>query len=157
LTFEQVVVEHQPVVYRFLFRLCAGNSHDAEDLCQESFLRAFRAFGGLPADANHRAWVCRIAYNLFLNTRRRRPSVALTDDHPAPSDDADGRELIGEIALFVRELPAKQRAALVLRHVEGREYDEISTVLACSEEAARASVSEAVRKVRKRFKEDYRS
>lgn len=156
-TFESLIALYQPAVYRFLYRLCLGNGHDAEDLCQETFLRAFRAFAALPSDAQHRAWLYRIAYNLFLNGRRRPPSAELTEEVAAPPRDDDGRELVASIGEFVRTLPAKQRAALILRHVEGRDYCEIAGVLGCSEDSARANVFQAVKKVRARFGEEYRN
>lgn len=155
--FELLIEQYQPAVYRFLYRLCLGNGHDAEDLCQETFLRAFRAYAALPADAQHRAWLYRIAYNLFLNGRRRPPSTELTDEVAAPHRDDDQRELVASIGAFVGTLPAKQRAALILRHVEGREYCEIAGVLGCSEDSARANVFQAVKKVRARFGEEYRN
>lgn len=156
-SFESLIGAYQPAVYRFLYRLCLGNVHDAEDLCQETFLRAFRAYPALPAGAQHRAWLYRIAYNLFLNSRRRPPSAELSVELAAPSRDADGRELVAAIGAFVGTLPAKQRAALILRHVEGRGYCEIAGVLGCSEDSARANVFQAVKKVRARFGEEYRN
>jgi RNA polymerase sigma-70 factor, ECF subfamily len=156
--FDGLVRDHQPSVYRFLYRLCCGHRQDAEDLCQETFLRAYRAFGRLEGEANHRAWLCRIAYNAFLNTRRRARPTELPEDLPAaPDDGADRRELVGAIATFVRTLPPKQRAALILRHVEGRDYGEVAGVLGCSEDSARANVFQAVKKVRARFEKEYRT
>jgi RNA polymerase sigma-70 factor (ECF subfamily) len=155
-SFESLIEQYQPAVYRFLYRLCLGNGHDAEDLCQETFLRAFRAYRALPPDAQHRAWLYRIAYNLFLNGRRRPPSAELPEEVPAPARDEDGRELVASIGAFVQTLPAKQRAALILRHVEGREYCEVAGVLGCSEDSARANVFQAVKKVRARFAQEYR-
>ncbi len=154
-SFESLIELYQPAVYRFLYRLCLGNGHDAEDLCQETFLRAFRAFGSLPPDAHHRAWLYRIAYNLFLNGRRRPPMAELPEDLAGQQRDRDAAELVGEIGQFVTTLPPKQRAALILRHVEGREYCEIAGVLGCSEDAARANVFQAVKKVRARFAKEY--
>lgn len=156
-TFDHLIELYQPAVYRFLYRLCLGNGHDAEDLCQETFLRAFRAFAALPGDALHRAWLYRIAYNLFLNSRRRQPAVALPEELAARTPDGDGRELVEAIGAFVQTLPPKQRAALILRHVEERDYCEIAGVLGCSEESARANVFQAVKKVRARFESEYRS
>jgi RNA polymerase sigma-70 factor, ECF subfamily len=157
-SFDGLVRDHQPSVYRFLYRLCCGHRQDAEDLCQETFLRAYRAFGRLDGEANHRAWLCRIAYNSFLNTRRRaRPAELPEELAAAPDDGGDRRELIAAIATFVRTLPSKQRAAMILRHVEGRDYDEVARVLGCSEDSARANVFQAVKKVRARFEKEYRT
>jgi len=157
-SFDDLVRDHQPSVHRFLYRLCYGHRQDAEDLCQETFLRAYRAYGRLEGEANHRAWLYRIAYNAFLNSRRRaRPTELAEELAAAPDDGGDGRELVAAIATFVQTLPPKQRAAMILRHVEGRGYDEVARVLGCSEDSARANVFQAVKKVRARFEKEYRS
>lgn len=65
--------------------------------------------------------------------------------------------LVESIATFVQTLPPKQRAALILRHVDGREYAEVARVLGCSEDSARANVFQAVKKVRARFEGEYRT
>ena len=155
-TFEWLVETYHPAVYRFLSRLCLGRRQEAEDLCQEAFLRAFRAFERLPPDAHHRAWIYRIAYNLFLNQRRRAATVELPEELPARDIDHAGYDLARRVAEFVRTLPAKQRAALVLRHVEGRDYAEVAEILGCSEDSARANLFQAVKKIRARFDEEYR-
>src|SRR5213594_2202036 len=84
-TFAWLLATHHGPVYRFLVRLCAGDRQEAEDLCQETFLRAFRAFDRLDGQANHRAWVYRIAYNNFLNDRRRRRRGEVRLDESVPA------------------------------------------------------------------------
>jgi RNA polymerase sigma-70 factor (ECF subfamily) len=155
-TFGSLVDDYHPIVFRFLHRLCLGHRQDAEDLTQETFLRAYRAQGRSGAIENHRAWLCRIAYNLFLNGQRRQRPVELPEELPGRDNDRDNRELVDEVAQFVRTLPPKQRAALILRHVEGQEYAEVARVLGCSEDSARANVFQAVKKVRARFEKEYR-
>src|SRR5438874_12338403 len=71
LSFAQVVTLHQKAVYRYLVRF-TRNQHDAQDLFQDTFLRAQRAYAALPADANVRAWLMRIAVNLTKNYVRDR-------------------------------------------------------------------------------------
>ncbi|HEY3078934.1 MAG TPA: RNA polymerase sigma factor [Chloroflexota bacterium] len=158
-TFAWLLDTHHGAIYRFLVRLCAGERQEAEDLCQETFLRAFRAFDRLDGSANHRAWIYRIAYNGFLNDRRRRRRTEVQLDESTPADRVadDARELARAVLRFVAELPPKQRAALVLRRVEGREYGEVADVLGCSEESARANAYQALKKVRQRFGEEYES
>jgi RNA polymerase sigma-70 factor (ECF subfamily) len=158
-TFDWLLATQHGAIYRFLVRLCAGDRQEAEDLCQETFLRAFRAFDRLDEAANHRAWVYRIAYNSFLNDRRRRRrgEVPLDESTPAGRAGDDARELARSVLRFVAELPAKQRAALILRRVEGREYDEVAAILGCSEDSARANAYQALKKVRQRFGEEYES
>ena len=76
---------------------------------------------------------------------------------PAREQGNEAGQLVESIAAFVQTLPPKQRAALILRHVEGRDYPEVARVLDCSEESARANVFQAVKKVRARFEQEYRA
>ena len=81
-TFGELFDAHQAEILRYLVRL-TGNRDTADDLFQETFLRAFRAFGRLRRHSNPRAWVYRIATNTYLNHRRgvrRRGETALRDD-----------------------------------------------------------------------------
>lgn len=146
-------------IYRFAWRL-TGNPTDADDLYQETLLKAFRAYRKLPADANHRAWLYRIASNAFISDRRKHGrtnpmSDALEQTLPAPGVDQarmlDARDLLREVEEFVAVLPPKQRVALVLRKYHGHDYAHIAMALKCSEDAARANVHEALRKVRTQF------
>jgi RNA polymerase sigma-70 factor (ECF subfamily) len=156
-TFAWLLDTFHPPIFRFLVRLCGGDRHTAEDVTQETFLKAFRAFDKLTPDSNHRAWLYRIAYNTFLNDRRRHRhgEVELDESHASPRDGDDARELAAAVLGFVRTLPTKQRAALILRRVEGREYEEVAEILGCSEESARANAYQALKKVRERFGEEY--
>ena len=85
-TFGEVVDAHQTEVLRYLRRL-TSNGAEAEDLFQETFLRALPAFRRLRTGSSHRAWLYRIATNVFLNDRRasrRRKDIPLTVDVPEP-------------------------------------------------------------------------
>src|SRR2546427_4361658 len=89
LSFAQVVTLHQKAVYGYLLRF-TRNPHDAQDLFQETFLRAHRAYAALPADANLRAWLMRIAVNLtknYVRDRQRRAKVLVDEDK---GHDLDG-------------------------------------------------------------------
>lgn len=157
--FEDVLAWHATEIYRFALRL-TGNRCDADDLYQETMLKAFRAFDRLGPDANHRAWLYRIASNTFITDRRKRDRIDPLDEQasaaiPAAEADhaacLDARALLSEVATFVDALPPKQRIALVLRKHHGLEYDEIAATLACSEAAARGNVHHALRKLQKQF------
>lgn len=148
-----------PEIYRYLVRL-AGNRADADDLYGDTALNAFRAWDRLPADANHRAWLFRIATNAFLSRQRRRARevaldpgreerIAAPDHDPAAAIDAAA--LLEEVAHQVALLPPKQRTALVLRKHHDWPYPDIAAHLRCSEDAARASVSQALRTLRASF------
>jgi RNA polymerase sigma factor (sigma-70 family) len=155
--FEAVMTAHHAEIYRYLRRVTFRSS-DAEDLSQETFLRAFRAYRALPPDANVRAWLFAIATNLFRNSLRaakRRRAAHDTVKGTGRDDDGDGPEsvaLFNEVRVTVETvidgLPPKQRAAFVLRKVHELPYEEIAKSLGCSSDSARAHVFQAFRKIR---------
>jgi RNA polymerase sigma factor (sigma-70 family) len=156
--FEAVVGSHHAEIRRYLLRITARAS-DADDLSQETFLRAFRAFRALPPEANVRAWLFAIATNLGRNhfrtqSRRRRAYavVALGAAEGAP-ERADGQLIADEaqarIEHVITGLPEKQRLAFVMRKLHELQYAEIGASLRCSEESARAHVFQALRKIRR--------
>jgi RNA polymerase sigma-70 factor (ECF subfamily) len=158
-TFDEFLTRYETELYRYALQL-TRNRADADDLYQETLLKAFRAFDRLDGAANHRAWLYTIATNTFLDGRRRSNREQPLDEVveitvPAVQADhaasLDARDLLAEVAVFVDRLPAKQRAALVLRKYHGLGYDEIAAILDSSEGAARANVHEALRKLRERI------
>ena len=160
-TFAAVVETIGNEIYRFAWQL-TGNKSDADDLYQETLLKAFRAFAKLPADANHRAWFYRITSNTFISDRRKRGrdnplseahEQTLRAETPDSARTMDARDLLRDVEAFVTNLPPKQRVALVLRKYHGHGYDYIAQTLNCSEVAARANVHEALRKLRGQFAE----
>jgi RNA polymerase sigma-70 factor, ECF subfamily len=158
-SFESVLDSYQREIYRYALHL-ARNQADADDLYQETFLKAYKAFDRLDAGANFRAWLYRIATNTFLSGRRKaareRPLDSEVDGEiAAPVHDQpaslDARDLLIEVEQFIAGLPEKQRVALVLRKYHEFDYRQIGDVLKCSDEAARANVYEALRKLRACF------
>jgi RNA polymerase sigma-70 factor (ECF subfamily) len=158
-TFDEVLARYQTEIYRFATHL-TRNRADADDLYQETLLKAYRAFDRLDGAANHRAWLYKIATNAFLSDRRKRGREGPLDEEQAmavpaaPADHAarlDARDLLHEVEAFVAALPVKQRLALIQRKYHDLSYGEIAANLRCSEAAARASVHEALRKLRDRF------
>jgi len=159
-TFDETLARFGAEIYRFALHL-TRNRPDADDLYQETALKAYRAWNRLPCDANHRAWLYRIASNTFLSDKRKTSRLRSLDADeavesiPAASRDDDGRldagNLLHEVEVFIEGLPPKQRIALVQRKYLDIGYSEIAATLGCSEEAARRSVHEALRKLRDRF------
>jgi RNA polymerase sigma factor (sigma-70 family) len=159
-TFDETLARFGAEIYRFALHL-TRNRTDADDLYQETALKAYRAWNRLPCDANHRAWLYRIASNTFLSDKRKTSRLRSLDAEetvesiPAASQDDDGRldagNLLREVEVFIESLPPKQRIALVQRKYLDIGYPEIAVTLGCSEEAARRSVHEALRKLRDRF------
>jgi RNA polymerase sigma-70 factor (ECF subfamily) len=141
--------------YRFL-----GSPLDAEDLVQETMLRAWRRRDTFNQPVSFRAWLYKIASNTFLSDRRKRsredPLMDGAEEFlPAATVDSvsqlDARDLLAEVESYVLGLPPKQRIALILRKYHELGYDEIAANLNSTEAAARANVHEALRKLRDCF------
>lgn len=152
-TFGELIDAHQAEILRYLVRL-TGSRDAADDLFQETFLRAFRAFGRLRRHSNRRAWVYRIATNTYLNYRRgvrRRGETARRDDVAAWGLPAPSEPTLARLALTraIRRLSRRQRAAFFQRHLEGRSYAEIGHALGCSATTARAHVYQAATRIRR--------
>jgi len=164
--FEVVVETYHDELYRYIWRMLnTANRTDAPDesgdLTQETFMRAYRAYPRLRADSNVRAWLYKIATNCVYSALKRDrrkfgATIPLLDEHDEVADQPgaapDMQFLAGEAAEAVQEaiagLPAKQRAALVMRYVQELDYAEIAVSLDCSEDSARANVYQAIKRLR---------
>ena len=162
--FRVLVERHSRSLFRLAFRM-TGNEQDAEDIVQDTFLRAYRRIGKFDERASFGTWLYRITVNCSLDlvrARKRRseqsgpanpemddliqslPSTGATPDRMAMSGEARQR-----IAEAMEELSASERTAFVLRHFEGMCIDEVSRVLGCRPGAARHCVFRAVQKLRR--------
>jgi RNA polymerase sigma factor (sigma-70 family) len=156
--FEALMTAHHAEIYRYVRRVTARPS-EADDLSQETFIRAFRAYRTLPSDANTRAWLFAIATNLCRNhfrSERRRHAAHAAVRASARAVDADGPEgaaLFAEAKQLTQTvidgLPPKQRLAFVMRKLHDLDYDAIGQGLDCSAESARAHVFQALRKIKR--------
>ena len=155
--FETIVATHHGEIYRYLRRL-AWRAAEADDLSQETFLRAYRARERLTPDANVRAWLFAIATNCFRNhirgeQRRQAAHAAVKgrsrgDDGEGPEGQALFNEAHSVMAAIIDKLPVRQRLAFVMRKIHDLSYEEIAHGLDCSEDSARAHVFQAFRKIR---------
>jgi RNA polymerase sigma factor (sigma-70 family) len=142
--FERFYEAHNGEVLAFL-RGRAGRDR-ADDLFQETFLRALRAYGRLEHGEHLRAWVLTIASNAVVDAARRdRPTAQLAIE-PAGED---ARPPVEDLAPLTDGLPPKERAAVVLRYGYDLDYDEIAAALGSNEQAARQAASAGVRRLRK--------
>jgi RNA polymerase sigma-70 factor (ECF subfamily) len=158
-----VLEEWAPRVYRFALRLC-GDRHAAEDLTQETLLRAWRQRGRLRDQGALRVWLFRITVNLWNDELRRgRLQVAaagpLSGDEaaPAPSPEklAAGREELERALRVLAELPPRQREVLYLSTCEGLSSADVAEVLGISTDAAKANLALARKKVRQQLPEQF--
>jgi RNA polymerase sigma factor (sigma-70 family) len=142
--FERFYESHSGEVLAFLRRR-AGRDR-ADDLFQETFLRALRAYNRLEHGEHLRAWVLTIAGNAVVDAaRRERPTAELTVEQA----DEDTRPAVEELAPLTDDLPPKERAAIVLRYGYDLDYETIGAALGSNEEAARQAASAGVRRLRK--------
>jgi RNA polymerase sigma factor (sigma-70 family) len=148
--FQRFVDRHREDVWRFL--VASVGPTDAEDCFQETFVSALKAYPRLQAGSNLKAWVLTIAHRKAIDVHRRRGRGALCvaevetlDGHAMPIAAAHD----GQLWEAVRELPPRQRSAVVLRFVGDMAHREIATAIGCSEQAARRSLHEGLAKLRK--------
>ena len=139
-------------LYRWLYQL-THHRHTAEDLVQETFLKAFAGLHGFRPGTNFAAWLFRIAHNNFANQRRAsaRGQEALPDDLAAPdagpSEEVESREALEGLARALGRLPPEYRAALLLRAEQGMSFRQIADALDLTEETARWRVFKARQKL----------
>jgi RNA polymerase sigma factor (sigma-70 family) len=144
--FQRFLDTHRNDVWRLL--VAAVGPDAADDCFQETFLSAMRAYPRLQADSNVRAWVLTIAQRKALDHHRGRARravpVGALPDAPAPErpERDDG------VWARVHELPPKQRAAVLLRFAGDLSHRDVAAALGCSEEAARRSAHEGLKKLR---------
>ncbi len=157
--FRALVERHGRTLFRLAHRM-TGNEQDAEDVVQETFLRAYRQIAGFDERSSFGTWLYRIAANCSLDSirARKRRSVADGDEEivatlpsgsPGPEREALSTELRGRVNQAMQELSAAERTAFVLRHFEGMSIEEVSRVLECQPGAAKHSVFRAVQKLRR--------
>lgn len=147
--FQRFLDEQRERVWRFA--AASVGATDADDVFQETFLAALRAYPRLRPGSDLRAWVLTIAHHKALDhhrarrrerDRQHRLPAARTTASPADGWD-DG------VWRAVHSLPPKQRGALLLRYVDDLPYRDIGRVLDCSEAAARRSAHEGLDRLRK--------
>ena len=158
--FDRLMRQHERMVLGTALRLL-GSLHDAQDASQEVFLKLYRNLGKVEASGNIPGWLYRVTVNACHDLRRRRPaSVPMEDAGDVPSREAGPAEQSAReerrrvLELSLRMLPEKERAALVLRDLEGLTTEEVARVLGSSEATVRSQVSKARLKV-KEFVERY--
>ena len=162
--FRVLVERHSRSLFRLAYRM-TGNESDAEDVVQESFLRAYRHLDKFDERASFGTWIYRIAANCSLDlvrSRKRRseqlapadpdrddPVLSLAATAPSPEREAQSGQVRDRVAEAMRELSATERTAFVLRHFEGMGIEDVSRVLDCAPGAAKHSIFRAVQKLRR--------
>lgn len=162
--FRTLVERHGRAVFRLAHRM-TGNAQDAEDVVQETFLKAYKQLGRFESRANFGTWLHRIAVNCSIDLIRSRPHReaghdaadlehlgAMSDSHDAGHTTPErlmlSTEVQERVTTAMGALSHMERAAFVLRHFEGQSIDEISRALGLKTNATKHSIFRAVRKMR---------
>jgi len=160
--FLALVDRHSRTIFRLAHRM-TGNEHDAEDVVQETFLRAFRQLDRFEARANFGTWLYRIAVNCSIDLMRKRRETTAdeADEVERMATGAPGQpeapdldrlvysaEIRQKVAGALGRLSQMERAAFVLRHFEGQSIEEIGRALGLRTNATKHSIFRAVRKMR---------
>lgn len=146
--FEILVQRHRVRAYRIALRML-GDREDAEDAVQEAFLLAWQRLERFRGESAFVTWLYRIVVNVCLTERsKRRPAVALDEvGEPAAAatveEQVSTRERLDEVIQAIGELSGEQRAALVLRELEGLSYEEIAEVLSTTVGAVKGRIHRA--------------
>ena len=153
-----IVKEHQKMVHAVAFRM-TGSLADAEDLTQETFLRAFRQIDSFRGESKFSTWLCQIAVNLGLNwcaRENRRDDIhsEWAADAISENDSRGGfpDELSRRVQNALDRLPAKQRAAIVLTIYENQTHAEAAKTLNCTEATVSWRVFTARQKLKRLLK-----
>jgi RNA polymerase sigma-70 factor (ECF subfamily) len=153
--FEALIRQHQRMIHALTYRM-TGSLADAEDLAQETFLRAYEQLGSFRGKARFSTWLYRIAVNTCLNWRQsearrcRLYARAAEEFSVRQSPQAGpGTDETGAVQAALLKLPAKQRAAIVLTIYDGLNHAEAAQVLGCSETTVSWRVFAAKRKLKR--------
>jgi len=165
LCFEHLLTAYHDEIYTYLWRMVRAGGYaspalEAQDLCQETFERAYHALPRLLPDSNVRAWLYRIATNcafsMFRRGRRTNGEPLLLDDiddifidgGQTPEEALVSSEAAKQLLSAIARLPTRQRAVLTLRYLQELPYEQIAAVMESSQETARANVYQALRQLR---------
>ncbi len=148
--FGQLVNHYQELIYNVVVRML-GKREDAQDVAQKVFLKAYRRLDTFQGESRFGTWLCSIAVNEAISERRRQSAARRSgavplstldndldcpfdppSDGPGPEQPLEAEEMMGRIRAAVNELSDDYRAVVVLRDIEGLDYNAISQALGCS-------------------------
>jgi RNA polymerase sigma-70 factor, ECF subfamily len=170
--FEELTARYRDRIYNYL-RAMGGSDADAEDLTQETFVRAFVNARSFRREAAFHTWLYRIAYHAYLDAvrkQKRRTIVSLDqpdftdqqqlqelpDPAPGPAQELDRAELQVTLSAALQTLPERLRAVVVLYDIHGYSYEEISRIVACPLGTVRSRLFHARHRLRQKLERYFR-
>ena len=161
--YTELMHRYQERVY-WVARRIVGGHEDADDVTQETFVKAFLALGEFRGVSSFFTWLYRIAVNLSLNTIRKRQVLSYLHEsellgrflpsHDDPSERVEQEETATLLERAIAQLPEKQRAVFVLRYHDELSYEEIAKILKTSIGGLKANYFHALRKVREHLRNE---
>ena len=170
-SFNELVRRWERSIYALAFRVL-GREEEARDVCQDTFLRAFRGLAAFKGQAKFSSWLYRIALNLCrdaIRRERRTPLVAVSEgvdpaalaaQQPSPGPSVEDlvaqAELSRHVALAMRRLPEDQRTAIVLKEYHGLTFQEIADLMGCPLSTAKTRLYQGLSVLRRELISDER-
>lgn len=159
--FGKLVEHYQNRIFSVAYGII-GSRHDAEDIAQDTFIKAYQGIGGLKTEAAFYGWLVRIAINTSLNYKksghktRTIPLDAISEpvyQGETPDAYVENRAGIERVETLLTELPPEHRAVLVLREIEGLSYEEIAAMLDIPLGTVKSRINHARERLRRAVKE----
>ncbi len=158
MAFRSIVLHYGKVINRLAFRF-TSNAHNAEDIAQETFIKAYKAIGKFNFDAKFSTWLYRITCNAsidYLRKSQRHSNNQLLDEHPQVAEKpnetisfGDRIDLGRQITTALSELSDVERLAFTMKHHQGYSIQETAQVLKINNNACKQTIYRAVQKLRK--------
>lgn len=158
--FRVLVERHGRAIYRLAYRM-TGKAEDAEEVVQETLIRAYRQLSRFEARANFSTWLYRIGFNCAVDYLRGRPHRETLEAHetldarsaptgttPSTEDLVYAGEISERVQVALNDLSPQERAAFLMRHYHGCSIEEICAALGLKTNAAKHSIFRAVKKMR---------
>ncbi len=142
--------EHKGMVFAVGLSVC-GNAADADEVVQETFLRAFRSLGDWRGDSRFATWIYSVAMRAALNWKSRfvrRPSPPPRDEAETPEPEAERREAVDALLAAIELLPVQQRLTLTLKHLRRMSLEQIAEIQGVVVGTVKSNLHHAVAKLR---------
>lgn len=159
MTREQFIIQvknHEKSFRRFLMALCCGNAALADDIAQESYIKAYLSVETLENPEKFRYWLFRIAHNTFLSQKRSEKTMVGYDDAKELVSDkvSDSIFKYQELHMALNLLPVKERISILLYYMEGYSIKEIAGIVDSSEDSVRQQMSRGRKHLKEYLKID---
>lgn len=148
------VEREQEALRGFLLALCCGNKGDADDLAQDTLVKAYLSLAGYQDKGKFRSWLFKIAHNTFLNHKASCRTMESIDEARTliGGTEADSSFEHQDLFLALRTLPPKERSAITLYYMNGYSIKEIATITDASQDAVKQQLSRGRDKLKSKIR-----